>query len=122
MASLQVKDIIVCGHSDCGAMKALYNDRSHYAETPHICEWLKQGDRTLSVVAKNYPDRSPAERLMITSAENVLVQVENLRTYPVVKKAVREGKLHVHAWFFEIGEGQVHAYDPAKEQYEPVSP
>jgi carbonic anhydrase len=117
---LHVRDIIVCGHSDCGAMKALYKDRSHFAGTPHICEWLRHGDRTLRVVAENYPDRSPSERLMITSEENVLVQVENLRTYPVVRKATGEGKLHVHAWFFEIGEGQVYAYHPEKEQFEPI--
>ncbi|MBI5576707.1 MAG: carbonic anhydrase [Deltaproteobacteria bacterium] len=117
---LHVRDIIVCGHSDCGAMKALYKERSHYAETPHILYWLRHGDRTIEVVAKNYPNRSSEERLAITSEENVLVQVENLRTYPVVRKAVQDGKLHIHAWFFEIGKGQVHTYNPDKEQYEPV--
>ena len=117
---LHVRDIIVCGHSDCGAMKALYVDRSHFSATPHIGAWLKHGDRTVEVVGKNYPDRSPEERLTITSEENVLVQVENLRTYPVVQKATREGKLHVHAWFFEIGGGQVYTYHPEKEQFEPI--
>jgi carbonic anhydrase len=117
---LHVRDIIVCGHSDCGAMKALYKDRSHFADTPHIVEWLKHGDRTVEVVGKNYPERSREERLMITSEENVLVQTENLRTYPVVRKAAKEGKLHVHAWFFEIGEGQVYTYNPEREQFEPI--
>jgi carbonic anhydrase len=117
---LHVRDIVVCGHSDCGAMKALYKDPSHYADTPHIGAWLKHGDRTISVVAMNYPARSRQERLAITSEENVLVQTENLRTYPVVRKAVMEGKLHVHAWYFDIGEGQVYAYDPDKEQFRPV--
>lgn len=117
---LNVRDIIVCGHSDCGAMKALYKDRSHFADTPHIVEWLTHGDRTVEVVGKNYPERSREERLMITSEENVLVQTENLRTYPVVQKAARDGKLHVHAWFFEIGEGQVYTYNPEREQFEPI--
>jgi carbonic anhydrase len=117
---LHVRDIIVCGHSDCGAMKALYRDRSHYVGTPHIHDWLRHGDRTIEVVARNYPARSPAERLAITSEENVLIQVENLRTYPVVRKNAREGKLHVHAWFFDIGEGQIYTYVPGKEQFEPV--
>ena len=117
---LKVRDIIVCGHSDCGAMKALYKDRGAFAETPHIAEWLKNGDRTLAVVAENYPKKSKEERLAITAEENVLVQMENLRTYPVVRKAAREGRLHVHAWYFEIGTGTVYRYSPEKKQYGPI--
>ena len=117
---LRVRDVIVCGHSDCGAMKALYKDRSHYADTPHIGEWLKYGDRTMRVVTASYPERSREERLEITSEENVLVQMENLRTYPVVLKAAKEGRLHVHAWFFDIGTGRVYTYSPEREQYEPI--
>ena len=117
---LHVRDIIVCGHSDCGAMKALYKDRSFFADTPHIGEWLKHGERTIDVVERNYPGHSLEERLIITSEENVLVQTENLRTYPVVQKAARAGKLHVHSWFFEIKEGLVYSYHPEKEQFEPI--
>jgi len=117
---LHVLDIIVCGHSDCGAMKALYKDRKAFAETPHIAEWLKNGDRTIEVVTANYPKMSREEKLAVTSEENVLVQMENLRTYPVVQRAAREGRLHVHAWFFEIGTGTVYSYSPEKGQYEPI--
>ena len=115
---LRVHDIIVCGHSDCGAMNALYKDRKAFAESPHITEWLKHGDGTLKVLEDNYPEKSKEERLAIISQENVLVQMENLRTYPVVKKAAREGRLHVHAWFFEIGAAKMYAYNPDKGQYE----
>ncbi len=117
---LRVGDIIVCGHSDCGAMNALYKDRKAFAETPHITEWLKHGDGTLKVVEDNYPEKSKEERLAITAEENVLVQMENLRTYPVVRKAAQEGRLMVHAWFFEVGEGKVYGYSPEKGQYEPL--
>jgi len=117
---LHVRDIIVCGHSDCGAMKALYKDPASFAHTPHIVEWLKNGKRTLEVVTGNYPHKTKEERLAITAEENVLVQMENLRTYPVVRKAAQEGRLFVHAWFFEIGSGTVYRYSPDKGQYEPV--
>lgn len=117
---LKVRDLIVCGHSDCGAIKALYKDRSAFASTPHIAEWLRNGERTLEVVSANYPRMTREEKLAITSEENVLVQMENLRTYPVVMNAAREGRLHVHAWFFEIGTGKVYAYDPGRGQYEPI--
>lgn len=117
---LRVRDLIVCGHSDCGAIQALYKDRSAFASTPHIAEWLRNGERTLEVVSANYPRMTREEKLAIASEENVLVQMENLRTYPVVMNAAREGRLHVHAWFFEIGTGRVYAYDPEKGQYEPI--
>jgi len=115
---LHVRDIIVCGHSDCGAMNALHKDRTLFAGTPHIAEWLRNGDRTLEVVSANYSGLSGGEMLAVTSEENVLVQMENLRTYPVVQKAAREGWLHVHAWFFEIGTAKMYAYNPDKGQYE----
>jgi len=117
---LKVRDIVVCGHSDCGAMKALYTDRDHFAATPHISPWLRHGDRTMAVVTANYPGLSREERYEITAKENVLLQMENLRTYPVVQKAAREGRLHVHAWYFEIGTGTIFRYSPEKEQFEPI--
>jgi len=117
---LGIRDIIVCGHSDCGAMKALYKDPDAFARTPHVAEWLRNGKRTLEVVAGNYPDKTREERLAITAEENVLVQMENLRTYPVVRRAAGEGRLFVHAWFFEIGGGTVFRYSPEREQFEPI--
>ena len=117
---LEVRDIIVCGHSDCGALKALYMDRAKYSDTPHIASWLRHGDRTMAVVAANYPELSREERYEITAEENVLLQMENLRTYPVVKKAAQEGRLHVHAWYHVIGTGTIFRYSPEKEQFEPI--
>lgn len=117
---LEVRDIIVCGHSDCGALKALYRERSRFSCMPHVAKWLDHGDRTLEVVKANYPGLSSEERDEITSKENVLVQMENLRTYPAVKVAAREGRLHVHAWYYDIGSGTIFRYDPEREEFEPI--
>jgi carbonic anhydrase len=116
----KVRDIVVLGHSDCGAIKALYEERDHFAATPHIGPWLRHGDRTMAVVTANYPELSREERCGITAKENVLLQMENLRTYPVVRKAAREGRLHVHAWYFEIGTGTVLRYSPERGRFEPI--
>jgi len=115
-----VRDIIVCSHSDCGAMKALWEERGKYSATPNISRWLRHGDRTMAVVAANYPELSLEERCDITAKENVLVQIENLRTYPVVQKAAREGRLHVHAWYHVLGTGTILRYSPEKEQFETI--
>lgn len=119
---LRVKDIVICGHTDCGSMKALYGNRERYeaGDTPHIAEWLKLGDRTLQVVADCYPHLSEEDRLTVAFEENVLVQLENLCTYPVVQRAIAEDRLHVHAWFFHIASGTVYDYNPKTEQYEPI--
>ncbi len=119
---LRVQDIIICGHTDCGSIKALYDDRSRYEEgaTPHIAEWLKLGDQTVRIVANGYPDLAHDDRLALSFEENVLVQLENLCTYPVVRRAIAEGRLHAHAWFFHIASGTVYDYNPATEQYEPI--
>ena len=119
---LRVKDIVICGHTDCGSMKALYENRASFeaGSTPHIAEWLKLGDRTMKVVAAGYPDLSHEDRLSVAFEENVLVQLENLCTYPVVQRGIAEGRLHVHAWFFHIASGTVYDYNPETEQYEPI--
>jgi carbonic anhydrase len=119
---LRIRDIVICGHTDCGSMKALYEARERYESggTPHIAEWLKLGDRTVELVAAAYPGLSHEERLEVAFAENVLIQLENLCTYPVVQQAIAEGRLHAHAWFFDIASGTVHDYDPDKEQYVPI--
>jgi carbonic anhydrase len=74
----------------------------------------------MAVVAANYPELSREERYEVTTEENVLIQMENLKTYPVVEKGTREGRLHVHAWYYEIGTGTVYRYNPAKEQFEAI--
>jgi len=117
---LQVRDIIVCGHSGCGALEALRSDPSRFSGMPHLAKWLEHGERTLEVLAANYPAVSREDWSEIASQENVLVQMENLRSYPSVRKAAREGLLHVHAWYYEIGTGKIYRYAPEKEEYEPI--
>jgi carbonic anhydrase len=118
---LRVRDIVICGHTDCGSIRALY-DRERYESggTPHIAEWLKLGDRTVELVAKAYPGLSHEEREGVAFEENVLIQLENLCTYPVVRRAIDEGRLHAHAWFFHIATGTVYHYDPLREEYVPI--
>lgn len=116
--SLGVGDIVVCGHTDCGSMKALYDPERFVTEhTPHVGEWMKLGDRTQRIVAESYPDLSHDERLEIAFRENVLVQLENLCAYPVVRRGLDAGRLHVHAWFFDIATATIYDYDPATERY-----
>lgn len=104
LGTLKVTDIIVCGHSDCGAMQALIEGREN-VKAPNLRGWLRHGEPSLARLGKDVPDR--ASRL---SQLNVLQQIENLRSYPIVRERLDAGKLHLHAWWFELTNADVYAF------------
>lgn len=107
---LHVSDIIVCGHSDCGAMRALLEDRKK-PEMPHLNSWLRHAEEALRKVhagARMSTDLAIHNHL---SQFNVLHQIDHLRTYPDVERRLKEGSLRVHAWWFDIARAEVLVYD-----------
>ena len=120
MASLRVKDIIICGHSNCGAMRALLAPEE-LGELPATKAWLAHARQTERIIWESYGHLKGNELLHATVEENVLVQVDNLRGHPSVAKAVASGMLHLHAWVYKIETGEVFAYDPARGQYTSVT-
>lgn len=120
VASLQVKDIIVCGHSNCGAMLALL-EPEELCELPATKAWLAHARATERIMWESYGHLSGNELLHATVEENVLVQLGNLRGHPAVAKAVANGMLHLHAWVYKIETGEVFAYDPERGQYTSIT-
>jgi carbonic anhydrase len=117
--ALSVSDIVVCGHSQCGAMKAV-NDPSLLKDMPIVAAWLANAEATRRIVGSRYAQLQGAELLEVTVAENVLVQIEHLRTQPAVAAALARGELRLHAWVYEIESGYVFSYDPEQGQYAPI--
>jgi carbonic anhydrase len=117
--ALGVSDIIVCGHSQCGAMKGLMAPEA-LTRLPIVREWLKHADATRRIVEEAYAHLSGDALLEVLVAENVLVQIDHLRTQPAVAAGLARGKLRLHAWVYEIASGGVLAYDPVQGQYEPI--
>jgi carbonic anhydrase len=113
---LKVTDIVVCGHSHCGAMKGLLHPE-YVAEMPAVAAWLKHAETTRRIVRSKYAKLGPEELLQATIEENVLSQIENLQTHPAVAVALANDKLKLHAWVYDIASGDVHAYDPDQEQF-----
>ncbi|KQS04307.1 carbonic anhydrase [Sphingomonas sp. Leaf357] len=101
---LGVSDIIVCGHSDCGAMKALMNPEM-VEKMPNVAAWLRHGAAARSVVDSCYPELHNGEAVRVVGMENVVAQIANLRTHPSVSGAIGQGKLSLHGWFFDIQNG-----------------
>jgi len=117
--ALGIEQIIVCGHSHCGAMKGLLQIGKLEEEMPLVYEWLRHADATRRLVQENYVGYTKDELLEIAIAENVLTQIENLKTYPVVHSKLFQGKLHLYGWVYLIETGEVLAFDPETHQYVP---
>lgn len=119
LEALDVKQIVICGHSHCGAMKGLLKHEELRESMPLVYDWLKHAEATRRLIKENYSDRTGEELLNITIAENVLTQIENLRTYPAVHAKLFRGELKIYAWIFDIDTGEVKAYDPEQHAYLP---
>ena len=117
VAGLGVKDIIVCGHSHCGAMKGLLNPEV-LQDMPAVAQWLSHAESTRRILKQGLDD---VALLKAAIEENVLVQIENLRTHPSVAAKLARGGLHLHAWVYKFETGEVFTYDAEEGQYVPVS-
>lgn len=113
---LNVRDIIVCGHSDCGAMRALLHPEK-LAGTPAVSQWLNHAARAETVVRENYGDRPEEERVNLLIEENVLAQLDHLRTFPCVASRLRAGTITLHGWVYDIETGGVRVYDEEEQRF-----
>ncbi|MFO1020697.1 MAG: carbonic anhydrase [Planctomycetales bacterium] len=120
VSALGVKDIIICGHSHCGAMQGLLKPEM-VAELPALSSWLRHAETTRRIVRDNYTHLDGDKLVTATVEENVLVQLENLRTLPAVASRLVKGDLHLHGWVYKIETGEVFAYDFTDGQFVPVA-
>jgi carbonic anhydrase len=118
---LGIKDIIICGHTRCGAMKAALDpDPDAMKDMPRVKTWLAHAETSAQIVATQYPHLTDEARWKVMAQENVLVQLENLRTHPSVLVGLAAGTLKLHAWMYKMETGDVYAYDPEEGQYLPI--
>jgi carbonic anhydrase len=118
---LKVSDVIVCGHSLCGAISALLNPEQ-LENLPAVAALLRHAEATRRIILENYSHiEEPRARLMAAIEENVLVQIENLRTHPSVAAALSRGDLRLHGWVYKFQTGEVFAYHADQQQYLPLS-
>lgn len=117
---LKVTDIIVCGHSNCGAMQALCGDEHALESMPHLRDWLKVASPVKETIAIACSGLSQEYCQRVAEKENVLTQLKNIHTYPFVAQALNEGKLYLHGWYYKIESGDVYAYNPITEIFEVI--
>lgn len=119
VAVLRVQHIIVCGHTDCGAMKGALAPEA-LTDLPHVSEWLSHARSAVEIVKARNGGTVGPEQLVDLTQENVLQQLQHLRTHPVVAAAMASRGLQLHAWVYEIETGDVLCHDEKTGTFRPV--
>ena len=121
VAALKVQHVVVCGHSDCGAMKALLNPAAT-EELPTVRYWLHHGQAALMVAeSMMHHHESQVEKLNHLAEENVLMQMVHLRTHPSVAGAMARKELTISGWVYDIGSGIVRIVEEGHREFIPVT-
>lgn len=120
VSALKVQHVVVCGHSDCGAMKGLLHPEA-LEKMPTVKSWLKNAHAALSVTnSLSEPDEKTGDLLRRLTEENVLLQMQHLRTHPSVAGAMARGELTISGWVYDIGKGEVKISEDGGRLFQPV--
>ena len=117
LKSLNIQHIIVCGHTTCGAMKGLLQVGQLEEKMPLVYNWLKHTEATRELVDEHYGHLDKKDKLATLVAENVLTQIDNLKTYPAVRSHLHRNEVQLHGWIYNIGDGSVLTYDRASHTF-----
>ncbi len=123
VAVLEVEDIIVCAHSQCGAIQSLYKmDKLDNPALIHVKKWLELGSEARNFVTGHISgETSETDKLEVTEKVSAVMQLDNLLTYPMVKERVDAGKLYLNAWHYDIATGEIKSYDSHSQEFVPLN-
>jgi carbonic anhydrase len=119
LLALKIPQIVICGHSDCGAMKGVLNPDA-VKSLPAVAAWMKYGDAARKVTLDNYKGLSERDQLEALIRENILAQVDNLKTHPSVASLLASGAVSLHAWHYRISSGELTGYDCEENKFLPI--
>ena len=118
---LNVTEIIICGHTHCGAIQSLYQTIDD-PSLVHTKTWLSLGEKAKSLALLALGQDADREELYrLTEKISVVTQIEHLMTYPFVKKRVNEGTLHIHGWIYDMESGEIEYYDQEESSFKSLS-
>ncbi|GFM49761.1 carbonic anhydrase [Pseudomonas capsici] len=119
VSALGVQHIIICGHSDCGAMRAVLNPQS-LDKMPTVKAWLRHAEVARTVVENNCSCSGEKETMHVLTQENVIAQLQHLRTHPSVAAKLASGQLFIHGWVYNIETSEILAYDADRDTFLPL--
>lgn len=121
LEALEVTDIVICGHSQCGAMQALLEGIPNADQVPHLARWIEVAAPVRETVRQRYAHLTDRQaQITATAEENVLFGLDNLHSYPCVARRLERNELRLHAWFFKIATAELFAFDPQEQQFSPL--
>ena len=119
IGALHIPHIVICGHTECGAMKGAMN-RAGLTSLPHVREWLGYSQGAVDIVEAMGADLDPDAKMRMLLEQNVILQLQHLKTHPTVAVALAQKAVQLHGWIYDIKTGSVCAYDDATETWVPV--
>jgi len=119
VGALRVPHIVVCGHTGCGAMKGAMN-REGLTHLPHVREWLGYAQGAVDIVEALGAGLNEEEKMQMLLEQNVILQLQHLRTHPTVAVALAQQAVQLHGWVYDIRTGQVSAWDETKSAWVPI--
>jgi len=119
VAVLGIPDIVICGHSGCGAMTAMLRGGQQLEKLPAVANWLHYADAAREAIAQG-SYATEEDKLNALIHENVLAQLDNLLTHPTVAAAIEKKQLRLHGWVYDIPSGSVDTYDARVGKFVPI--
>ncbi len=118
--ALEVKHIVICGHNDCGAMRAAMNLDS-LSNFPHVCDWLAHSEAAMAVIDHKHGHLDETQRLEALIEQNVILQIQHLATHPYIAARLATDQIHLHGWVYDIGTGAIRAWDAGADAFVPLT-
>lgn len=118
ICKLKVKNIIICGHSNCGACTVVY-DKEMLNTMPYVKKWLELLNPTISKVEAMKPENEH-KKIWLTELQNIQQQLHNLLSYPFVEERFNQGELQIYGWYYNIMSGQILNYNLITQEFKPI--
>ena len=115
---LNVKNIIVCGHSNCGGCAASIHPPENIDQLPYTAVWISQLSQLRNQIAAEMAEASFEEKATCLEKMNVIQQLSNLLTFENIRKRVASGQLNLNGWNYNIGKGEISVYNQEKQAFE----
>ena len=119
IGALRIPNIVICGHTQCGAMKGAMN-RASLTNLPHVREWLGFAQGAVDITEALGSALEPEAKMRMLLEQNVILQLQHLKTHPTVAVALAQKALELHGWLYDIKTGEVEAWDEASQNWVPV--
>ena len=117
MLVLKVPLVIICGHTDCGVMRALLHSE-HTQGLPAVQQWMRHASEARHRIMRDHSDAVEEEKLRLITEYNVLAQMENLKSHPSVHSRLTSGEVDLRGWVYDIGDGSIWAAAPDSGKFE----